>query len=54
MVAGHGFQIVGFVEDDGVVVGQDARARCAQGQIAEEQGVIDDQNLGILTRRRAR
>jgi hypothetical protein len=26
VVAGNGFEIVGFVEDDDVVVGQDARA----------------------------
>ena len=48
MIAGHRFDRVGFVEHDDVVVRQDAGPLLPQGQIAEEQRMIDDQHLGIL------
>ena len=40
------FERVAFVEDDDPVVGQHARPGPAQGQVAEEQSVVDDEDLG--------
>ena len=50
VVAGDGFDRVGLVEDHDVVVGQDAHAGAPQGDVAEEQRVIDDQDLRVLHR----
>ena len=48
VVAGDRFDRVGFVEDHDVVVGQDADAGPPQGEVAEEQRVIDDEDLRVL------
>ena len=53
VVAGDGFDRVGFVEDHHVVVGQDADARAPQRDVAEQQRMIDDQDLRVLHRRRS-
>ncbi len=45
--AGDGFDGMRFVEDQDFVVGQKAGALHAQCEIAEEQGVVDDEDLGI-------
>ena len=37
-----------LVEHDGLVIGQDAHLLAPQGQIGEEQGMVDDQDLGVL------
>ena len=50
VIAGDGFDRVGFVEDHDVVVGQDAHAGPAQGDVAEQQRVIDDQDLRVSAR----
>ena len=50
VVAGDGFDRVGFVEDHDVVVGQDAHAGPPQRDVAEQQRVVDDQNLRVLHR----
>ena len=47
-VAHDVLELVGLVEDHGIVVGQDADPRASQGQIAKEQRMIHDQQLGIL------
>ena len=46
VVGGHVFQRVRLVEDDDLVIGKHATAAAAQGQVAEEQGVVDDQHVG--------
>ena len=48
MIAGDRFDRVRFVQDDGIVLGQQAAAGAPHGQIAEEQGVVDDQDLGVV------
>ena len=48
MVAGHGFHRMGFVKDDHVKLGQNADLFPPQGQVGEEQGMVDDQDLGVL------
>src|SRR5262249_34505126 len=48
VVGGDGFERVGLVEDDRLVVGQDVAALLADFQVAEEQGVIDDEDLGAV------
>ena len=53
VIAGDGFDRVGFVENHDVVIGQDADARAPQRDVAEQQRVIDDQNLCVLRRRRS-
>ena len=49
VVAGDGLQVVGFVEDDHVVLGQDAGLLPPQGQVGEEQGMVDDEDLGMVS-----
>ena len=46
VVGGHVFEGVGLVEDDDLVIGQQAGPGAAQGEVAEEQGVVDDEELG--------
>src|SRR5665213_1038611 len=46
MVSGHVFERVGFVEDHDFIIGQHTAALAAQGEVAEKQGVVDDQQLG--------
>ena len=53
MVARHGLEGVGLVEDHDVVLGQHAHPLLPQGQVGEEQGMVDHQDLGVLIRRRA-
>jgi len=48
VIAGDRLDRMGLVEDDHVVVGQDAHLVSPQGQVGEEQGVVDDQDLGVL------
>ena len=48
VVAGDVLQRMGLVEDHHFVVGQDARPLPPQGQVAEEQRVVDDQDLRVL------
>ena len=45
MLGGHVLQGVGLVEDGDLVIGQQARPVPAQGEVAEEQGVIDDEQV---------
>ena len=42
------FEVVTFVEDNRIVIGQNAAALSFQCQVAKEQRVIDDQNLRIM------
>ena len=44
------FERMGFVEDDGIILGQDAdvAAQTSQCEIGEEEGVIDDEDLRVL------
>src|SRR5262249_11376360 len=46
VLGGNVLQRVRLVEDDDAVVGQQAAAGAAQGQVAEEEGVVDDEELG--------
>ncbi len=46
VVTRNGLQRVGLIEDRDVVLGQEAGARASQGQVAHEQGVVDDQDVG--------
>ena len=48
VIARHGLHGVRLVEDEHVVIGQDARALHAKGQVAEQQGVVHNQDLGVL------
>ncbi len=48
MVAGDGFDGVRFVKNHHVVVGQNVDPLAAQREIAEEQRMIDDENLRVL------
>ena len=45
MIGGDVFQRVRLVEDDDLVIGQKTRPLAPQGQVAEEQGVIDDEEV---------
>ena len=40
------FERVGLVEDDDVVLGQEAGPGAAEGEVGEEQGVVDDEDVG--------
>ncbi len=53
VIGGHVLQRVRLVEDDDLVVGQQVRSLAAQGEVAEEQGVVDDQQLAPKIRLRA-
>ena len=46
VLAGHGLEGVGLVEDRDVVVGKEPEARGPQGEVAHEQGMVDDQQVG--------
>ena len=48
VLAGDFFECLGLVQDHQVVVGDDRRTLPAQSQIREEQGVVHDDELGIL------
>jgi len=48
VVTGGGFDVVGFVEDDGVVVGQDGGVALPECEVGEEEGMVDDEEVGIL------
>lgn len=48
MIAGDVFDGVGFVEDDGVVLGEVVDAGGAEGEIGEEEGVVDDEDSAGL------
>ena len=48
MIAGYVLDRMGFVEDDGVIVGKNVDADSAQGKIAEKQSMIDDEDVGVL------
>src|SRR5262249_37809714 len=48
MVGGDVFKSVGLVEDDDLVIGEQGTAGAAQGEVAEEQGVVDDQQVGPM------
>ena len=47
MSAGHRLHVVGLVEDHHFVLGQNAPAFASECQVGEQQGVIDDENLGV-------
>ena len=47
VIAGHALDVVGFVDDQHVVVGQNADSLHPQRQIAEQEGMIDDQDLCV-------
>ncbi len=47
VIGGDGFDCVGFIEDHGFVIGQQAGSIAAECQIGEEESVIDDQEVGI-------
>ena len=53
VIAGDGFQRVGFVENHHVVLGQQVHALPPQGEVGEKQGMVDHQDLARLARRRA-
>ena len=53
VIARHGLEVVGLVEYDGIVIGQDAGSLPPQRQVAEKQGMIYDQHLRPCARRRA-
>ena len=40
--------MVGFIEDDGFVGGKHVGAFCAECELREEEGVVDDENPGVL------
>ena len=48
VIAGDTFHGVGFVENDDVIIWQDAGSDAAERDIAEQQRMIDDQDLSIL------
>ena len=48
VVGGDILDRVGLVENHGLVIRQQVGARLSQRQVAEEQGVIDDQDLGRI------
>lgn len=48
MGGGGGFDLVGFVEDDVFVGGEHVSAFGAEGEVGEEEGVVDDEDAGIL------
>ena len=48
MVSSDRFDSVGLVEDHHVVVRQQPSSSTANGEIREEQCVVDDQDVGIL------
>ena len=45
VVGGDVFERVGLVEDDDLVVRQKPGPGAAQGEVAEEQGVVDDEEV---------
>jgi len=47
VICGDGFDGVCFVEDDGLIIGQDIGAIAAECQVREEQSVVDDQQIRI-------
>ncbi len=47
VICGDGFDGVGFVEDDGFVIGQDAATIAAECEVREEESVIDDEQVGV-------
>jgi hypothetical protein len=50
IIAGHRFDFVGFVENDGGVIGEDrAEIVLADGEIGEEEMVIDDDEIGFMS-----
>ena len=48
MVGGHRFQRMGLIKNNRLVVRQDAGSLTPQSQIAEEESVIDDQDLSVV------
>ena len=48
MLGGDVFEGVGFVEDDNVVFGQVIDAGHSQGEVGEEQRVVDDQDVAAV------
>ena len=52
ILAGHVFDLVGFVEHHGVILGQDAAlvVLVAQREVGEEQVVVDDDDVAFLRR----
>ncbi len=47
VVAGDGFEGVGLVEDGDVVIRQHGRAVAPEGEVAHEQGMVHDQDVGV-------
>ena len=47
VICGDGFDGVGFIEDDGFVIRQDAGTIATECEVREEECVIDDQQIGI-------
>ena len=50
MIGGHIFERMTFVEDDGLVVRQQTRILPTERQIAEKERMVDDQNVGAVSR----
>ena len=46
MLAGHGLERMRLVEDRHVVLGKHPKARSPQGQVGDEEGMVDDQEVG--------
>src|SRR6516162_893476 len=46
MIGGHVFEGMRLIEDDDLVIGQQTCTLAPQGQIAEKERVIDDEQLG--------
>ena len=47
VIGGDGFDGVGFIEDDGFVIGQDAATIASESEVREEEGVVDDEQVGV-------
>src|SRR5262245_54358356 len=45
MLGGYVFKGVRLVENDGPVIGQQTEAAAAQGEVGEEQGMVDDEDV---------
>ena len=48
MVAGNVLNRMGFVKNDGVVIGEDVDSESSQRKVAKKEGVINDQDISIL------
>src|SRR5260370_39984193 len=48
VVGRHIFQRMGLVKDNYLVIGQQARSLAPQNKVAEEQGVVNDKDVGAV------